>query len=796
MAETSPPLSPMSPSRAVYDDSLSKTKEICAQVKALQKQQEMADREASGEIAAHLADKQRIQAIENDGVEMKKAADREAKNHLLTKEGLEREDRSHQRTKEALQAAKDDVASMRLQMDAMKVEMEAQRKAFVINVNWAARCTELKTKFDHSCGEYDQLLQKHVTAKTEMDVALRAQEEFRMKHMTSFEAHATVTTELTRLQKELKANTSSAEDLAAKLAQLDEFRAKEAEEETRKKLGSQQALSVLQRSLAKGEDGIKTSAFAGWSTLAKEEKKKRLQKEKATQQALKIIGSEGMGLCGMVFNEWRADVEKGKKAALLAAQKRLEEAASKAGAGSMTGRQRAIAQLEKQFAGEDFSLVKSCFQGWALGQVARKKLEQNHKKASRMIANSSKAIVAEIVGLWNDMTAKRRQKNQEKASNMAKATRMLASSDQALTVSIVTGWMGLIEEIRRKRKKDEAGTAKAMRMMANSQQAFMNLCFDSWAKMHKELKQKDAGNKKALRIFADSNQALSIGVFQAWSGMTSNHKRKDANTAKAVRMIAASDEAITAATFKSWAAYVSKNRDKNKKIRALEKSFGAQDMGCKMVVFTGWQSFVQIEGRRKRAKDFSMKTAMKNITGNCELLKLHIFLAWGRYASFDKMGKVEVVVKELERVLPAALEEARVTLEQELVQARQDVDVKAAELEEKKKLRDEETGKVEGLEGQLDVKSSAVGHLDKEIAVIKVELDHSKAKAQEIRAKLGEVGDFLTTHTPRRQSRPGSGCKTSRPHSARSGRQGSDDKLPRLDASRPGSGKNGSMTAR
>jgi len=782
----------MSPSRAVYDDSLSKTREIVEQVKALQKQQEMADREASGEIAAHLADKQRIKSIENEGVEFKKAADREAKNHSLTKERLEKEDRYHSKTKDALQAAKDDVASMRLQMDAMKVEMEAQRKAFVINVNWAARCTELKTKFDYSCTEYDHLLEKHVTFKSEMDTCLRAQEEFRMKHMTSVDTYATIKDELTRVQKELKANSSSSEDLAAKLAELDEFRAKAAAEEAKKLLGSQQAMSVLQRSLAQGDQGFKTSAFAGWSNITSVEKKKRLQKDKATARAMKIIGSEGLGLCAIVFKEWSVDVEKMKKAAMVAAQKRLEEASSKAGAGSMTGRQRAIAQLEKQFAGEDVSLKKTCFQGWALGQVARKKKEQNHKKASRMIANSGKAILAEIVGLWNDLTAQRRKKNQEKASNMAKATRILASFDQALQASVFTGWWVWIEETRRKRKKDEAGTAKAMRMLANSQQAFMNLCFDSWAKDFKEHKKKDAGNQKALRMFADSSQAITIAVVKAWSGMMCNHKAKEANTAKAVRMIAASGEALTAATFKGWAVYVSKNRDKNRKIRALEKSFGAQDVGLKMVVFNGWQCFAKVEGRNKRAKDLSMKTAIKSITGNGDLLKCHLFLAWGRYASFDKMEKVAVKTKELEGALTEAVEEARVALEQELVQARQDVEVKAAEMEEMKKQREEEKGKVEGLEGQLDIKSSDLAALDSEIAIIKEELDHSKAKAQEIRTKLSEVGDFLTSHSPKKHARPGSGRATSRPQS---GKQGSEEKLPRLD-SRPSSGRTGAMTAR
>jgi hypothetical protein len=307
--------------------------------------------------------------------------------------------------------------------------------------------------------------------------------------------------------------------------------------------------------------------------------------------------------------------------------------------------------------------------------------------------------------------------------------------------------------------------------------------------MYGESKKKEAGNKTVLRMLSNSGQALLIETFQGWKGMCKNGKAKAAGTAKAVRMIAASGEALMAATFQGWSVYVRKHKDKNKKIRALEKSFGAQDMGTKMVVYTAWQGFAKVEGRSKRAKELSYKTAMKNITGNADLLMCHLVLAWARYASIDRMPKVEAKCKELDASLGPAVEAERKALESELVQARKDVEDKAAELEAMKVQRDEEKGKTEGLDARLEVSLSGVQAVDKEIALIRQGLDESSIKAQQIRAKLEEVGVFLTSHSPQK----GKSSKSSRPHSAR--RTDSDDKLPRI-GSRPSSGKSGAMTAR
>merc|ERR1719265_929304 len=113
---------------------------------------------------------------------------------------------------------------MRLQLEAMKVEMEAQRKAFVVNVNWAARCTELKTKCDSSRDDYDRLVDQHIQTKQAMEAALRAQEEYRYKYDQLLDTHTASREEVDKIKEELNSKGVITEDIAKKLAELDTFK--------------------------------------------------------------------------------------------------------------------------------------------------------------------------------------------------------------------------------------------------------------------------------------------------------------------------------------------------------------------------------------------------------------------------------------------------------------------------------------------------------------------------------------------------------------------------------------------
>jgi len=732
--------------------------------------------------------KDRIKSIEADRTKALDAAEAESRKHIASKEKFEREERNHVKTKDALQAAKDDVASMKLQMDAMKVEMEAQRKAFVVNVNWAARCTELKAKFDAQQQEYDRLLQEHVQAKAAMETAVNSESEFAQKAQAAQDAYTAALNQLKKNQEDIKKNSELGDDIANKLKELQDFREKAQMEAVAKKQGSQQALSVLQRSLAAGDKGLITSAFSGWASLTKTEKIQRLKKDKAMKSTLKNIASEGQALVGTVFKEWARDMEAAKRAALQAASKRLEE--SNAGAGSMASRQKAIAQLEKQFAGEDKVLIQSTFSAWCLGQLERKKKDQGHQKAARMIYNAERGVVESVWNVWNVLAEKTRKTKADKAASSQKAARMIANSGKALAAEIFTTWWAWIEDIRKERKQKEAGTAKAMRMMANSAMALVNLCFDSWAKFLKEAKKKGEGNKKALRMINNSSAVLVKEVFVNWKGSKASAKAKEQNTAKAVRMIASSNGALVASVFQGWSADVRKNKDKNKKIRALEKSFGAQDMGLKMVVFGAWQGWAKVEARKKKVKENSMKSAIKSITGNQDLVICHFFLFWARFIKGDIHAKLSEEVKAKEAALGTAVADAKAAIDYDLQQALEEVNATKEEIARLTQERDDAKASLEGIEARLAETAGSIKERERQLTELTSELEESRAKARRIGDELAKVGIFLQSVTPRKASR-GTGGSDSRP---RSGSKG-DTTLPRINgnSSRPMSG---SKTAR
>jgi hypothetical protein len=259
-------------------------------------------------------------------------------------------------------------------------------------------------------------------------------------------------------------------------------------------------------------------------------------------------------------------------------------------------------------------------------------------------------------------------------------------------------------------------------------------------------------------------------------------------------MINGSNAAIIAVVFQTWSQDFRKNKDRNKKIRTLEKSFGARDAGLKMVVVVSWQAIAKVEGRKKRAKEQSMKTAMKSVSGNIDLLLIHILLSWARAASSNKADKVNEEIRQKEADLQSAVEEARVAVEEDLVKAQQEVARVAAELENLRQQRVDMTGTLEGLQNRVENSAWAVKDRERQIETITQELDQSRKKAKDIGEELAKVGIFITSHQPRKNSRGGT---DSRPRSG--SQKGGDVGLPRIDGqnSRPRSGvKDGSKSAR
>jgi len=766
------------------DTSLCKTKEIVQAVQNLQKQQEEADKKASKEIRSHAQTKEKIKQAEVESARARELMEKELKEHELTKEKLNRAEREHMKTKQEHETHRHEVSSMLLQMEALKVEMEAQRKAFVVNVNWASRCTELKAKFDTSRKDYDKLYDQHVSTRAALEEAAKAQAEYRMKATSTQEVLEQARKELARQAEELQNRTGVTPEVQKNLEEWQKYKDAEAAEAISKKHGRSKAMGVLERQLAQGDAGLMMSMFTGWATFVVDEAKRKKYKDQAMKRAMKTIANEGLGLMSQCFGPWRKDTEQQKRHAIELANRKLEEANARSGGGAEIARKRALEQLEKQFIGQDKALTKAAFQAWASGQAMRKKKDANLQKGARMIANSSKALQAEIFLVWNAETEKTRVKNKQKEGNHKKAARMIANSSKALVADIFQTWAQWVGKLAEDRKKKAAGNAKAARMMANSDTSLMNICFDSWGKLLGEKKKKDAGNKKAARMIAGSGQALVVAVFKDWAKMCNTKKAKEQNTAKAVRMIAASGQALQAACFQSWAVDIRKNKEKNKKLRAVEKTIGASAEGLKLLIVTSWRNTTIVESRKKRGKERGMASSMKSINGNQDMLLTHVLMSWARVIAKEGVQKLQEKVKKAEEELEEAMIAATKAVEEDVGRCQEEVERLKGELEAVKKQYNEAVAKAENLGGQIEEANAEIANRDRQLNSLVAELEQSRQKARDIGEELAKVGIFLQSATPKQKgSRPRSGAKAK-----------DDGTLPKIgkEPGRPQSGRSGS----
>eukprot|EP00427_Karlodinium_veneficum_P007995 CAMPEP_0169085446 /NCGR_PEP_ID=MMETSP1015-20121227/13164_1 /TAXON_ID=342587 /ORGANISM="Karlodinium micrum, Strain CCMP2283" /LENGTH=802 /DNA_ID=CAMNT_0009145533 /DNA_START=87 /DNA_END=2495 /DNA_ORIENTATION=+ len=761
--------------------SLGTTKEIVNAVQLLQRQQEDADKKASKEIRSHAQTKEKIKSVELDALKAREIMENEAREHRETKDRLDKAEREHNNTRDLLLSQKQEVSSMMFQMEALKVEMEAQRKAFVVNVNWAAKCTELKVKFDESRVSYEKLSQQHIETKAALEAADKAREDYKGRSQDIQQALEETRAEMARLTEELSGKTQMSDEIQAKLAEWQAFKSAQAAEAISYKGGRSKAMGVLQRQLNQGALGLMMSTFNAWSALTTDEKKMRLQKDQATKRAMKLMADQGLGLLIQCFGPWKQDTARVKKAALEAAARKLEDANSRTGGSAEIARKRALEQLEKQFIGQDKALTKQSFQAWASGKAMRAKKDKNLQKGARMIANSAKAVTAEIFLIWNGLTEKTRLKKKQKEASSQKALRMIANSDKAIVAEIMQILVNWLEDIRAQRKKKEAGTAKAMRMMSNSDTSLMNLCCDSWAKVLGEKKKKDEGNKKALRMIANSSEAMLKAVVSEWMKMYVTKKCKDASTAKAVRMIAASGEALQAACFKSWSDYILKNREKNKKLRAVEKTIGASADGLKLLVFTAWHTTGLQDGRKKRAKERAMSSSMKSINGDRDILYVFIYGTWARLAVREKLLRLQSGVDTKQAELDEAIAVATKAVEDDVGKAMEEVERLKEELEKARKELAQAQAKAEEMDVQLQEAAEVVRGRETQLGKLDSELEESRRKARDIGEELAKVGIFLQNSGNRKPARPRSGTKSG------------EGKLPNIGKvpSRPSSGRSG-----
>merc|ERR1712187_377852 len=97
---------------------------------------------------------------------------------------------------------------------------EVQRKAFVVNVNWAARHAELKTKVDEIQQDYEKLHALQLQTKEQLDAAVGAQEGYMGSHREAVEELERVRAQLAEQQDQLGRGGEMSQNIAEQLAEL------------------------------------------------------------------------------------------------------------------------------------------------------------------------------------------------------------------------------------------------------------------------------------------------------------------------------------------------------------------------------------------------------------------------------------------------------------------------------------------------------------------------------------------------------------------------------------------------
>lgn len=423
----------------VLEDALLKTKDFLSSLQQYQKDHEDFERKAAKELKNHSEIKQKCKSYEVEHGRTRQAHDEEVKAHTITKNRMDELHRGHVRLQEELRVATDDLAAVRLENEALRVEMEAKRQAFVVNLNLAGRHAELRNKHDELKEENDRIRADHE-----------------------------------RVQKELQAAN-------IRLGSLSELEERAAQDAVAKKRGKMKALHALERSLAQNDQGLIQAVFFAWFQEAKTAKAQKRAKEKAMQQGVRAIASTSSGVLQMSFNDWLRAVQDEQRERLRAEHSRLSAACCSAKKQQERGRAKAVAQLEKMWGANDKRLLQQVIDGIRKVRQLRLKKDQNGARALRGIASCDSAIQATVLAAWAKTTREGRQRRQHKDRNMAKAIRMAAGGEQTLKGTIVNMWQRHTRDEKATKEKKKRGNEKAMLMIGQAGQALQAVVFQGWA---------------------------------------------------------------------------------------------------------------------------------------------------------------------------------------------------------------------------------------------------------------------------------------------------------------------------
>lgn len=611
------------------DEALDKTHEIFSNVQQILKMQEEADRRATKEVESHNQTKDQCKSIQDQHKKVNEMYEQEQMDHNSTKSKLDEALKAQQDQQESFKEQLNELATMKLSNEALKLEMEAQRKAFQVDVNWAARHVEL--------------LKKHQATKNELSIIDRERKE---------------------LADKLAEFSTDAKGVKEKLAELQRYKELEAEEVFKKKRGRGQAMAALEKQLAQSDGGFVMLAFNGWNGVVKHERDQRIRKDKAMIKATRAISQNGQALLGTIFSAWTTETQAAFREKLRQQNDHIRNAGGNAGKGAERARQNALKALERGFAARQAELGKLTFDGWRNVRLARERGEQNKNGALRNIANSDTALQAQCLSGWKGLWATAAEKKAKKEGSMQRAMRMIAGASQALLVQCADAWLVIAKKTKAQLKK----MAMVERNLLSEGRGLCDLIITKWGEHTRTLKaksaRKDAAMQRCLRSIASGTNALLASIITPWRKLAEEKAQKNRTSEqsmqRAARMISNSQGALLAGACQGWASLARKSAGRNTKLRVLQRLMDQDAKQVVIAVFYGWvrtsespATKMQIEAQTKQLDELKAKSEehekWAEEQGKAMQEKEKLLTVY-RHEVEDSRRKARAIKEELEKV--------------------------------------------------------------------------------------------------------------------------------------------------
>eukprot|EP00928_Gymnodinium_smaydae_P028107 TRINITY_DN21529_c1_g1_i1.p1 TRINITY_DN21529_c1_g1~~TRINITY_DN21529_c1_g1_i1.p1 ORF type:complete len:763 (+),score=224.25 TRINITY_DN21529_c1_g1_i1:222-2510(+) len=506
---------------------LDQAHDILAVVQQLSAQTDEIDRRLHEEYRLHSLTKDRARQAEEDLETLRQTLEKERQEMGTSKARIGELRQFQQKSGVALKAMADDLMAVRLQNEALQAEMDVQRKAFVVSVNWAQVHGELKAKADTLENEHEQLQAKHMQIRQSLESTIAAQEESKRCCVEVQSGIEKAKQELAKTE-ELAKSARLAADLAEQLGGYDELKKLVDGIRERRKKQREAARAAMEKTLRTNENFLGGMTFAEWRRVARAAKLAANKKKQNQGLAMRSIANSSQMLLDISFHGWRKEWEEVRRKRILEANRALEGQVSGVGQQADNARRKALAQLEKTFGNEQKALLRDTYMHWHLVRYERVKRERAHAIAARSIASNGAALLQQVFLGWSDIWRRAKRNREIKARGQAKAVRMMTDAGNALLDFCLTAWHKLTAEAKAVKRAKEGSNTKALRMIASSAEGLRAQAFVSWRDLKRKHTERDKKMKAIERGLISSGNGLCQYIMHHWNQLAQKTKKAQA----------------------------------------------------------------------------------------------------------------------------------------------------------------------------------------------------------------------------------------------------------------------------